>query len=467
MKKNRMIAMLAAALCGMAAVTASLPVTAADGYYVLDRNEHHAYYTTEPLNEELQSIMDGLRRCMTLNGIEGSVWIYSKDGTQTVAAICESTADWSTLQTYAQKAGLNEDLIIYDAVVYPCEDVQYTTVEYDYPYYQNADALLEKANCLFEGAVRSIHFEMHDFGGQPMLYTYYEIEVQKRYCDTVSFVVTLRVEGGIKNDYLTEQLALTDSIPLVEGMPTLKVGDKRLFALYQAEGAEYASILNPQQSIYAAGDTAEDHGGISSDDLLPDAAASYHVLDRDKHISYLTDAPLPDEVCTTYDYVSSLMTRNSIPGRVWIYLKDGEMTVAAVCAEASDWATLRALVEQYGMPENAVPFTYDAVAYTCGDLNLDGAVNASDAANVLIAAAKLGAGKDSGLTENQLVAADINFDDIVNASDAAIILQRAAEAGAQTSAKANLWCIRVGEAEPDLESLLPAGSDPDDLIQFH
>ena len=335
MKKNRMIAMLAAALCGMAAVTASLPAAAADGYYVLDRDVHKAYYTTEPLTEELQGIMDGLRRCMTLNGIEGSVWIYSKDGTQTVAAVCEDTADWSTLQTYARETDLNEDLIIYDAVTHNAADTQYTTIEADYPYYPNAEALLEKANCLFEGTVRSIHFENCEIGSQTtMLCTFYEIEVQKRYCDTVSYVVTLRVEGGIKDGYLTEQLALTDCIPLVVGMPVLKVGDKRLFALYQAEGADHASLLNPQQSIYAAGDTADDHGGISKNELLPDAATSYLVHDHDKLIAYYTDAPLPDEIRTTFDYVNNLMTQNHIPGRVEISVKDGEMTVAAVCAEA-------------------------------------------------------------------------------------------------------------------------------------
>ena len=344
MKKNRMIAMLAAVLCGMAAVTAPMPVT----------------------------------------------------------------------------------------FVANASDTQYTTVAYDWPYYDDFNALMDKANCLFEGTVRSIHFENCNIGSQTtMLCTFYEIEVQKRYCDTVSNVVMLRVEGGIQDAYLTEQLALTDQIPLVVGMPVLSVGDKRLFALYQAEDADFASLLNPDQSIYQTGDSAALHRGISPADLLPDADTSYYVLDRDKHISYVTDAPLPDEIRTTMEYVGKLMTQNHIPGRVWIYRKDGEMSVAAVCAEACDWAVLQVLTEQYGMPENAAPFIYDAVTYTCGDLNLDGSLNASDAANVLIAAANIGAGKDSGLTENQLVAADINFDGIVNASDAALILQQAAENGAK------------------------------------
>ena len=111
MKKNRMIAMLAAALCAMAAVTAPMPVT----------------------------------------------------------------------------------------FVANASDTQYTTVAYDWPYYATTDELLAKANCLFEGTVRSIHFENCQIGSQTMLCTFYEIEVQKRYCDTVSNVVMLRVEGGIQD----------------------------------------------------------------------------------------------------------------------------------------------------------------------------------------------------------------------------------------------------------------------------
>ncbi len=73
---------------------------------------------------------------------------------------------------------------------------------------------------------------------------------------------------------------------------------------------------------------------------------------------------------------------------------------------------------------------------TLGDLDGDGIVNASDAARVLIAAAAMGAGDSSGLTDAQMTAADVNNDGTVNASDAAIILIYAAAVGAgETDAK--------------------------------
>ena len=65
-----------------------------------------------------------------------------------------------------------------------------------------------------------------------------------------------------------------------------------------------------------------------------------------------------------------------------------------------------------------------------GDVNADRLINASDAALVLIAAAKLGAGTDPGLTEVQASNANVNGDETINATDAAIILIYAAAVGA-------------------------------------
>ena len=64
-----------------------------------------------------------------------------------------------------------------------------------------------------------------------------------------------------------------------------------------------------------------------------------------------------------------------------------------------------------------------------GDLNGDNAINASDAAVVLIAAAQIGAEGTMDLTAAQQKAADVNKDEKINASDAAIILMYAAAVG--------------------------------------
>ena len=74
--------------------------------------------------------------------------------------------------------------------------------------------------------------------------------------------------------------------------------------------------------------------------------------------------------------------------------------------------------------------TVIAEASQLGDLNADGTANSSDAAQLLIAAASIGAGNASGLTETQEKAADVNADGSINASDSAILLQYSAAIGA-------------------------------------
>ena len=64
-----------------------------------------------------------------------------------------------------------------------------------------------------------------------------------------------------------------------------------------------------------------------------------------------------------------------------------------------------------------------------GNVNQDKAVNASDAARILIGAASYGAASRTGLSQAQETAGDVNGDHRINASDAAIVLIYAAAVG--------------------------------------
>ncbi|MBE6848315.1 MAG: hypothetical protein E7502_00175 [Ruminococcus sp.] len=91
--------------------------------------------------------------------------------------------------------------------------------------------------------------------------------------------------------------------------------------------------------------------------------------------------------------------------------------------------------------ENSTAVTYadkTGVAYdlitiertlALGDINGDKIVDASDAAQILIAAAKMGSAGASGLNADQTYAADVNADTAVNAADAAFVLCYAAYVG--------------------------------------
>ena len=95
-------------------------------------------------------------------------------------------------------------------------------------------------------------------------------------------------------------------------------------------------------------------------------------------------------------------------------------------AAASTDATQTTAVTEATEPAETEP----AEQLIPGDVNDDGIVNASDAAQILIAAAKIGAGKPSDLSVRQWIVANVNYDGTVNASDAALVLVYAAYVGA-------------------------------------
>lgn len=72
-----------------------------------------------------------------------------------------------------------------------------------------------------------------------------------------------------------------------------------------------------------------------------------------------------------------------------------------------------------------------------GDVDEDGDVDAADAANILVAAAAVGAGGESGLSEQQKKNADVNGNGGFDSTDAAYVLQYAAAAGAGYSGTIN------------------------------
>ena len=98
-----------------------------------------------------------------------------------------------------------------------------------------------------------------------------------------------------------------------------------------------------------------------------------------------------------------------------------------------------------------------------GDLDGDGTAGANDAADLLIAAAVIGAGGASPLTEEQAAAADVNGDGKTNATDSAIILIYAAAIGAGEDAK----LLTAVEADDTLEAFAYFLADTDGESRDH
>jgi|GEM_PF-1648168 len=131
-----------------------------------------------------------------------------------------------------------------------------------------------------------------------------------------------------------------------------------------------------------------------------------------------------------------------------IKLQNGTFDLSALpvgfdAAKTSNWenATLDGTILTVTNPDKPVSYTYDCgnesevlftlipTAQKTGDTNSDNAVNASDAAQLLIAAAAIGSGRESGLTAAQEQSADVDKNGKFDASDAALILQYAAAVG--------------------------------------
>lgn len=65
--------------------------------------------------------------------------------------------------------------------------------------------------------------------------------------------------------------------------------------------------------------------------------------------------------------------------------------------------------------------------FALGDIGADGAINAVDAASILVESAVLGSGGGTIFSDFELMQADVNLDGTMNAEDAAVILSYAAE----------------------------------------
>ena len=154
----------------------------------------------------------------------------------------------------------------------------------------------------------------------------------------------------------------------------------------------------------------------------------------------LNSVNIPDSVTTVNSYAFNFcknLTEITIPASVTMigFGTFGDCEDLTICgykdSAAQAYATKNG--HKFKLLDEPSP---EPAANALGDLDNDGIVNASDAAKVLIAAAAMGAGEASGLTDAQMTAADVNGDGTVNASDAAIILIYAAAVGAgDTDAK--------------------------------
>ena len=143
------------------------------------------------------------------------------------------------------------------------------------------------------------------------------------------------------------------------------------------------------------------------------------ILDIPENITYIGSSTFGSWGCTP-DHV---IIRN--PDCVFHPYNGGDGSTIVYGHRGS---TAQALCEENGLTFYALE---DLKTLPLGDPNDDGRINANDASAVLIAAARVGAKRPSGMTLTQETAADVSGDGRFNANDAALILRYAAYVGAK------------------------------------
>ena len=144
----------------------------------------------------------------------------------------------------------------------------------DWPYYDNADSLVEKTTDIFEGEVVNITYEVIDYATGEILsapskkdsvalYTVYEIEVSHTHKGIHESKRKIAVIGGTQGYKEEEQLTVMknagilakgEKIAIAEGGKMLTLGEKYLFLAIDI-GQEYLTIPNMDQFSFPISDS--------------------------------------------------------------------------------------------------------------------------------------------------------------------------------------------------------------------
>ncbi len=192
------------------------------------------------------------------------------------------------------------------------------------------------------------------------------------------------------------------------------------FAFYGCSGLTSVTIPDSVTSIELC---AFDFCTTLTSVTIPDSVTSIGLY-AFRNCESLTSATILNPDCEIGDY-----------GGTFSNGRDGENYVYSGTVSGYEGSTAQAYAEKYGYtfqslsaaPVSEPPALEDAAV---GDVSGDAKVDASDAADLLIVLAEIGAGGENPLSDAQKAAADADGNGELNAGDAATILQYAAFIGA-------------------------------------
>lgn len=156
----------------------------------------------------------------------------------------------------------------------------YESISLDWPIYESVDELIEACDVIVAGTVTNISFQVLDTrtGKLPetgteelycSLYTIYDIDVIETYKGDSRETQQIRVIGGVKGAYESEQLAALGqeqaTIFVLESLAEIKTGGIYLFMLNQYDDA-LPTIVNAEQGVYSISD-ANSNGSMKTGEI--------------------------------------------------------------------------------------------------------------------------------------------------------------------------------------------------------
>lgn len=164
-------------------------------------------------------------------------------------------------------------------------NVKYSVISANFRVFEEAQALIEAADLVFVGKVVSRSFQILDYmTGLPptekteeidkILCTIYTVEVITSYKGGYSRTINIRTQGGVKGECLSEQFQVlktvsSNVIPIMDGMPQIRIGEKFLFSLIEFEGTDPV-LLNPGQGVIPIENaiTEDEYKLLSTKDII-------------------------------------------------------------------------------------------------------------------------------------------------------------------------------------------------------